>query len=239
MCKVTRDVSSLQTWLSRSENLKGEPFKALDAILWPRFKQINLDFTSVSLECITDLARSLTSSPGATPSETTPPSSPKSKTTSSTAPSISFVGSWASKVYLETIGAKQLIKTLILALNTENPKLILETAQDATAVVDEILLDRLVEDPLAKFVVGQGSRLLVNIPVVCPTSEEGGVNVWTLPISVAVRNGNVEIVKALRSAGADLDVVDHLGKSPLVRATIVRNRWNCQYFKSGRGQSHG
>lgn len=59
------------------------------------------------------------------------------------------------------------------------------------------------------------------MPVTCPTSEEGGVNVRTLPISVAVLNGKLEMVKVLNKYGAELDVIDHLGKSPLFRAISV------------------
>eukprot|EP00918_Siedleckia_nematoides_P050487 GHVU01110590.1.p1 GENE.GHVU01110590.1~~GHVU01110590.1.p1 ORF type:complete len:408 (+),score=104.91 GHVU01110590.1:30-1226(+) len=63
-----------------------------------------------------------------------------------------------------------------------------------------------------------GCQLLVNAPMTLPTSEEGGVNVWTLPLSVTIQQGDEKSFECLAKRGAAVDVWDHLCKSPLVRA---------------------
>lgn len=232
-------LGSLSLRCIRSQALNGSAFiDGLTPTLWPKFRRLNVDFTSFSLEALTAIAEFITERSTAktvreaevsaaaahhgTPNETTQAAPPTlvghSHGTAAPTPAISFVGSWASKCYLEAIGAKHLIKALALALNACNPAEVAEVSERAQQEIDQLVLGRLLTDPLAPYVVGQGSKLLMNVPVTCPTSEEGGVNVWTLPISVAVLNGRIDVVDALTKAGAEIDVVDHLGKSPLVRA---------------------
>ncbi|KAL8452264.1 hypothetical protein Emed_001425 [Eimeria media] len=64
----------------------------------------------------------------------------------------------------------------------------------------------------------RGSELLVNAPFVVETSEDGGVNVLTLPVSIAIQTQDQETLKVLIKRGAQIDVCDYLGKSPLLRA---------------------
>eukprot|EP00382_Lankesteria_abbotti_P005013 CAMPEP_0113853650 /NCGR_PEP_ID=MMETSP0372-20130328/6582_1 /TAXON_ID=340204 /ORGANISM="Lankesteria abbotti" /LENGTH=123 /DNA_ID=CAMNT_0000826131 /DNA_START=122 /DNA_END=489 /DNA_ORIENTATION=+ /assembly_acc=CAM_ASM_000359 len=74
---------------------------------------------------------------------------------------------------------------------------------------------------LLKAIQHKGSELLVNVPLTCPTSEEGGVNVWTLPLSVVMdwKSGDEDergsALQLLLKRGAAVDVWDYLGKSVL------------------------
>lgn len=45
----------------------------------------------------------------------------------------------------------------------------------------------------------RGSELLVNAPFVVDTSEDGGVNVLTLPVSIAIQTQDQETLKVVRS----------------------------------------
>ena len=44
----------------------------------------------------------------------------------------------------------------------------------------------------------RGSELLVNAPFVVETSEDGGVNVLTLPVSIAIQTQDQETLKVVR-----------------------------------------
>eukprot|EP01054_Gregarina_sp_Poly1_P008683 Gregarina_sp_Poly_1__8682@NODE_517_length_7789_cov_181_285159_g84_i1_p1_GENE_NODE_517_length_7789_cov_181_285159_g84_i1NODE_517_length_7789_cov_181_285159_g84_i1_p1_ORF_typecomplete_len885_score121_99Ank_4/PF13637_6/8_4e10Ank_4/PF13637_6/12Ank_4/PF13637_6/0_0025Ank_4/PF13637_6/3_8e02Ank_4/PF13637_6/4_3e15Ank_2/PF12796_7/1_7e08Ank_2/PF12796_7/9e06Ank_2/PF12796_7/5_9e02Ank_2/PF12796_7/4_4e03Ank_2/PF12796_7/6_8e13Ank_5/PF13857_6/0_0001Ank_5/PF13857_6/0_00099Ank_5/PF13857_6/10Ank_5/PF13857_6/0_048An len=231
-------LGSLSLRCVRSQALNGSAFiDGLTPTLWPKFRRLNVDFTSFSLEAvsavaefITERATSRTNKDAAQEHGDGVASAHVPAHSSALLPSISFVGSWASKCYLEAVGAKHLIKALAMALNSGNPAEVTEVSERAQQEIDQLVLNRLDVDPLAPYVIGQGSKMLMNVPVTCPTSEEGGVNVWTLPISVAVLNGRIDVVAALTKAGAEIDVVDHLGKSPLVRAVASGNYEMTKYL---------
>eukprot|EP01053_Blabericola_migrator_P009401 Blabericola_migrator_1__9400@NODE_507_length_7957_cov_200_853612_g389_i0_p1_GENE_NODE_507_length_7957_cov_200_853612_g389_i0NODE_507_length_7957_cov_200_853612_g389_i0_p1_ORF_typecomplete_len1255_score177_92Ank_2/PF12796_7/1_4e07Ank_2/PF12796_7/7_2e06Ank_2/PF12796_7/1_5e03Ank_2/PF12796_7/4_2e16Ank_2/PF12796_7/0_08Ank_4/PF13637_6/2_5e08Ank_4/PF13637_6/18Ank_4/PF13637_6/0_0042Ank_4/PF13637_6/5_2e02Ank_4/PF13637_6/3_4e16Ank_4/PF13637_6/0_84Ank_4/PF13637_6/5_3Ank_5/PF13857_6/0_00024Ank_5/PF13857_6/5 len=221
----------------RSQELTGAPFvDGLSSTLWPKFRRLNADFTSFSLEALTAVAEFISGRHNSTKlkeqGESVDGAPAPATTSSALTPAISFVGSWASKCYLEAIGAKHLVKALAMALNSCNAAEVTEVSKRAQQEIDALVMNRLESDPLAPYVIGQGSKLLMNIPVTCPTSEEGGVNVWTLPISVAVLNGKIDVVEALYAAGAELNVVDHLGKSPVVRAVASGDYEMTKYLLS-------
>lgn len=99
----------------RSEKLTGEVITQGHLVhhLWPRLKHLNVDHTNFTLDAVRAVATHFASEQSV------------AKT------SLSFVGSWASKVYLEQIGAKKLMRNLAMALNSGDPAKIYDLAQEA------------------------------------------------------------------------------------------------------------
>ncbi|EZG44180.1 ankyrin repeat protein, partial [Gregarina niphandrodes] len=204
----------------RSEKFTGAPFaQALSPDLWPKLKCALVDFSSITLEACNAVVEMLASRR----LESTSPVSQED--VSKGPPWFSFLGSQASKSYMESIGARHLVARLNQALNSGNPS-------DLRSLKDAADTESLMTDygPLAEYVSGRGGQYIMNLPVTSCTSEEGGVNVWTLPISLALLNGDPAFVEALVECGAEVDIVDHLGKSPLYRAVSSGNVEVCKYL---------
>ncbi|KYF41470.1 ankyrin repeat-containing protein [Toxoplasma gondii ARI] len=140
-------------------------------------------------------------------------------------PSLEIIGSVASKSLLLKVGMEAHYCAFCQAVKTGD----WETVSLVTKRLQKELSELAASAPFksSRLILLQqfrGSELLVNAPVTVETSEEGGVNVLTLPISIAIQRGDTETLGVLLKRGAKIEVCDYLGKSPLYRACEVGRR---------------
>ncbi|XP_026193477.1 ankyrin repeat domain-containing protein 17 [Cyclospora cayetanensis] len=134
-------------------------------------------------------------------------------------PSLEIVGSLASKCLLSKLGMETHYRSFCHAVKLG----LHDQISSLTKVVQKEFSDLCASAPyrgssLLALQSKRGSELLVNAPFVVDTSEDGGVNVLTLPVSIAIQTQDQETLKVLIKRGAQIDVCDYLGKSPLLRA---------------------
>ncbi|CBZ52827.1 putative ankyrin repeat-containing protein [Neospora caninum Liverpool] len=140
-------------------------------------------------------------------------------------PSLEIIGSVASKSLLLKVGMEAHYCTFCQAVKTGD----WETVSLVTKRLQKELSELAASAPFksSRLILLQqfrGSELLVNAPFTVETSEEGGVNVLTLPISIAIQRMDTETLGVLLKRGAKIEVCDYLGKSPLYRACEVGRR---------------
>ncbi|KAL8455923.1 hypothetical protein Emag_000297 [Eimeria magna] len=126
--------------------------------------------------------------------------------------SLEIVGSLASKCLLTKVGMETHYRSFCHAVKLG----LHDQISSLTKVVQKEFTDLCASAPyrgssLLALQSKRGSELLVNAPFVVETSEDGGVNVLTLPVSIAIQTQDQETLKVI-------DVCDYLGKSPLLRA---------------------
>ncbi|KAL8436392.1 hypothetical protein ACSSS7_001792 [Eimeria intestinalis] len=126
--------------------------------------------------------------------------------------SLEIVGSLASKCLLTKVGMETHYRSFCHAVKLG----LHDQISSLTKVVQKEFSDLCASAPyrgssLLALQSKRGSELLVNAPFVVETSEDGGVNVLTLPVSIAIQTQDQETLKVI-------DVCDYLGKSPLLRA---------------------
>ncbi|CDJ64382.1 ankyrin repeat-containing protein, putative [Eimeria necatrix] len=134
-------------------------------------------------------------------------------------PSLEIVGSLASKCLLSKVGMETHYRSFCHAVKLG----LHDQISSLTKVVQKEFTELCASAPyrgsfLLTLQAKRGSELLVNAPFVVDTSEDGGVNVLTLPVSIAIQTQDQETLKVLIKRGAQIDVCDYLGKSPLLRA---------------------
>ncbi|PFH33286.1 ankyrin repeat-containing protein [Besnoitia besnoiti] len=153
-------------------------------------------------------------------------------------PSLEITGSVASKSLLLKVGMESHYRAFCQAVKTgdwETVSLVTKRIQkelSALAATTPYNSSRLIL--LQQF---RGSELLVNAPFTVETTEEGGVNVLTLPISIAIQRTDTEMLGVLLKRGAQIEVCDYLGKSPLYRACEVGRRDIVETLLVGYGAS--
>ncbi|KAL8429360.1 hypothetical protein Efla_001198 [Eimeria flavescens] len=133
--------------------------------------------------------------------------------------SLEIVGSLASKCLLSKVGMETHYRSFCHAVKLG----LHDQISSLTKVVQKEFTELCASAPyrgssLLALQSKRGSELLVNAPFVVETSEDGGVNVLTLPVSIAIQTQDQETLKVLIKRGAQIDVCDYLGKSPLLRA---------------------
>ncbi|CDI78305.1 ankyrin repeat-containing protein, putative [Eimeria acervulina] len=133
--------------------------------------------------------------------------------------SLEIVGSLASKCLLSKVGMETHYRSFCHAVKLG----LHDQISSLTKVVQKEFTELCASAPyrgssLLTLQAKRGSELLVNAPFVVDTSEDGGVNVLTLPVSIAIQTQDQETLKVLIKRGAQIDVCDYLGKSPLLRA---------------------
>lgn len=133
--------------------------------------------------------------------------------------SLEIVGSLASKCLLTKVGMETHYRSFCHAVKLG----LHDQISSLTKVVQKEFTELCASAPyrgssLLALESKRGSELLVNAPFVVETSEDGGVNVLTLPVSIAIQTQDQETLKVLIKRGAQIDVCDYLGKSPLLRA---------------------
>lgn len=192
---------------ARNKQLTGLPLKSyLSSEHWPRFISFDCSFTNMWLEPVACVARFITERAFDIGAQ----------------PHIQIFGSWASKCLLEKLGFGTMSESFCRAVKGGD----YVVASKLTKAMQKDLLetgnkDGWLKDSLVQLVKHYGSELLVNSPLTIETSEVGGVNVWTLPISIAIQTEDHNTFNLLLKRGAKVDVWDYLGKSPIFRACEV------------------
>lgn len=192
---------------ARNKQLTGAPFTTyLSVHTWPLFTKFSCSFTNMWLHSLTFVADFCMQRANQLNKK----------------PHLEIFGSWASKCLFEKLGLGSMSKTFCRAVKGKDHQL----ASKLTKTMQKELLEignreEWSENALVQLVKNYGSELLVNAPLTIDTSEDGGVNVWTLPISIAIQTQDHDTFNLLIKRGAKVDVCDYLGKSPIFRACEV------------------
>ncbi|OEH75877.1 ankyrin repeat-containing protein [Cyclospora cayetanensis] len=117
-------------------------------------------------------------------------------------PSLEIVGSLASKCLLSKLGMETHYRSFCHAVKLG----LHDQISSLTKVVQKEFSDLCASAPyrgssLLALQSKRGSELLVNAPFVVDTSEDGGVNVLTLPVSIAIQTQDQETLKVVRGGG--------------------------------------
>ncbi|KAF8822705.1 ankyrin repeat-containing protein [Cardiosporidium cionae] len=207
---------------ARNKQLTGLPFTTeISTERWPRFCSFACSFSNMWLESVTAVAHYITGSPMPA-SKGAPffvPAILPSRDTCSLSPSIEIFGSWASRCFFEKLALGSMLKTFSQSVKCQNDALVSNLTKKAQKEFWDLAnSEEWKSDALLQLVKRSGSEMLVNTPLTVETSEDGDVNVWTLPLSIAIQKMDHNVFNLLLMRGAKVDVWDYLGKSPLFRA---------------------
>lgn len=131
-------------------------------------------------------------------------------------PKLDILGSWGSKCFLESIGLDIYVKGYSVALKNENIKICVKLMKKIQEELYELSKsEKYMNNNLVYLLRDKGSELLSNTPLTIETDDIGGIDIWTLPISLAISKKNRYLFYLVLKGGAKIDVWDYLGKSPL------------------------
>ncbi|SCN61259.1 conserved Plasmodium protein, unknown function [Plasmodium chabaudi adami] len=131
-------------------------------------------------------------------------------------PNLDILGSWGSKCFLESIGLDIYVKGYSVALKNENVKICVKLSKKIQDELYELSKsEKYKNNNLVYLLRDKGSELLSNTPLTIETDENGGIDIWTLPISLAISKKNRYLFYLVLKGGAKVDIWDYLGKSPL------------------------
>ncbi|GIX60965.1 ankyrin repeat-containing protein, putative [Babesia caballi] len=131
---------------------------------------------------------------------------------------LDVIGSWGSRSFLDrqgfapelqafAKGVKMRAKKLCSKLTKRVQRRLEDSGSAASANGDALLV----------LLAQRGSELLVNCPIIEHDSHNA-MNVWTLPISIAIESDDMDMCNLLIRRGARVSVWDYCGKSPLYKA---------------------
>ncbi|CRH00867.1 ankyrin-repeat protein, putative [Plasmodium relictum] len=131
-------------------------------------------------------------------------------------PNLDILGSWGSKCFLESIGLDIYVKGYSVALKNENIKICVKLSKKIQEELYKLSKsEKYKNNNLVYLLRDKGSELLSNTPLTIETNENGGIDIWTLPISLAISKKNRYLFYLVLKGGAKIDIWDYLGKSPL------------------------
>ncbi|KJP85761.1 hypothetical protein AK88_04577 [Plasmodium fragile] len=131
-------------------------------------------------------------------------------------PNLDILGSWGSKCFLESIGLDIYVKGYSVALKNENIKICVKLSKKIQEeLYDLSKSEKYKNNNLVYLLRDKGSELLSNTPLTIETDENRGIDIWTLPISLAISKKNRYLFYLVLKGGAKIDIWDYLGKSPL------------------------
>ncbi|ANQ08998.1 Uncharacterized protein PCOAH_00034130 [Plasmodium coatneyi] len=131
-------------------------------------------------------------------------------------PNLDILGSWGSKCFLESIGLDIYVKGYSVALKNENIKICVKLSKKIQEeLYDLSKSEKYKNNNLVYLLRDKGSELLSNTPLTIETDENRGIDIWTLPISLAISKRNRYLFYLVLKGGAKIDIWDYLGKSPL------------------------
>lgn len=137
-------------------------------------------------------------------------------------PVLEIFGSWGSRCLLESMGFSSHTRAFCTALKAGDAITCGKLAKTLHLEFESLAkLDEWKNNSTVQLLRNCGSELLVNSPLTITTTEHSGVDVWTLPISIAIQQEDHDTFNLLLVRGAKLNIWDYLGKSPLYRACEV------------------
>ncbi|ETW53064.1 hypothetical protein PFUGPA_04690 [Plasmodium falciparum Palo Alto/Uganda] len=151
-------------------------------------------------------------------------------------PNLDILGSWGSKCFLESIGLDIYVKGYSVALKNENIKICIKLSKKIQEELYELSKsEKYKNNNLVYLVRDKGSELLSNTPLTIETDDNAGIDMWTLPISLAISKKNRYLFYLVLKGGAKIDIWDYLGKSPL----YIACEHECKEFVEVFGNNSG
>lgn len=131
---------------------------------------------------------------------------------------LEICGSWGSRMFLDRLGFGPDLCAFAAAIKMNNTKLCSRlTKRLQRALEERSRAPEMLQNSCIQLLRQRGSEILVNCPIIEHTNR-GAIDIWALPISIAIENDNMDMFNLLIRRGARVNVWDHCGKSPLYTA---------------------
>ncbi|KAK1444515.1 ankyrin repeat and protein kinase domain-containing protein [Babesia gibsoni] len=148
---------------------------------------------------------------------------------------LEICGSWGSRMFLDRYGFGADLFAFGASLKMKNKKLCSRLTKRVQRTLEELSLkEDMKADRCLQLLKQRGSEFLVNCPIIEQTNASA-MDMWTLPVSIAIMNDDMEMFDLLIRRGARVNIWDHCGKSPLYTACEVNaDRFVKKLLKSGQ-----